>query len=44
MTVKVMIPVALRQFAAGNDTVELNGAKVGDVLRQLGHRERNRDL
>ncbi len=36
MTVKVMIPVALRQYAAGNDTVELNGAKVGDVLRQLG--------
>ena len=36
MTVKVMIPVALRQFAGGSDTVELSGQKVGDVLKQLG--------
>jgi len=36
MAVKVMIPVALRQFAGGSDTVEFSGQTVGEVLKQLG--------
>jgi adenylyltransferase/sulfurtransferase len=35
MSVKVLIPTALRQYADGKDTVELNGAKVGEVLKNL---------
>jgi len=34
--VKVMIPTALRQFADGQDTIELEGTRVGQVLRRLG--------
>jgi len=32
---KVLIPTPLRQFAAGNDSVEITGATVGDILDQL---------
>ena len=35
MAVKVLIPTALRQYAEGLDTVELDGAKVGEVLDNL---------
>ncbi|MEK7793517.1 MAG: ubiquitin-like small modifier protein 1, partial [Candidatus Hydrogenedentota bacterium] len=35
MSVKVLIPTALRQYAGGKDTVELNGVKVGEVLKNL---------
>lgn len=35
MKIKVMIPVALRQFADGKDTVQLNGNNVGQVLQHL---------
>lgn len=36
MSVKVLIPTALRQYADGQDTVELSGDKVAAVLDQLG--------
>ena len=36
MAVKVMIPTALRQLANGQDTLDLNGENVGQVLQQLG--------
>jgi adenylyltransferase/sulfurtransferase len=32
---KILIPTPLRQFADKQDSVELNGATVGDVLKQL---------
>ena len=32
---KVLIPTPLRQYADKNDTVELNGATVGEVLSSL---------
>ena len=32
---KVSIPTALRQFANGQDTVELTGRDIGEVLDQL---------
>lgn len=32
---KVLIPTPLRQYADKNDTVELNGATVGEVLTSL---------
>jgi adenylyltransferase/sulfurtransferase len=35
MTVKVIIPSALRQFANGNDTIDLEGEHVGRVLEAL---------
>jgi molybdopterin converting factor small subunit len=35
MPIKVMIPTALRQFADGQDTIDLEGADVGQVLGQL---------
>jgi len=35
MAVKVMIPTALRQYADGADTVELEGENVGQVLEKL---------
>jgi MoaD family protein len=35
MSVKVMIPTALRHYADGHDTVELEADRVGDVLRGL---------
>ena len=35
MTVKVIIPSALRQFADGKDTIELEGERVGIVLESL---------
>jgi len=35
MTVKVIIPSALRQFANGNDTIDLEGEHVGHVLEAL---------
>ncbi len=35
MAVKILIPTALRQYANSHDTVELEGAKVGDVLKNL---------
>lgn len=35
MTVKVIIPSALKQFADGNDTIELEGERVGPVLDAL---------
>jgi molybdopterin converting factor small subunit len=35
MSVKVMIPSALRQFAGGQDTIELDGPDVGSVLQKL---------
>ena len=36
MAIKVMIPTALRQFADGRDTIELEGSNVGQILEQLG--------
>jgi adenylyltransferase/sulfurtransferase len=36
MSVKVMIPRALRQYADGKDVLELAGDNVGQVLDQLG--------
>lgn len=36
MSIKVMIPTALRQFADDQDTVEFEGENVGQVLSQLG--------
>ena len=36
MSVKVMIPTALRQFADGKDTCEFAGDNVGQILKQLG--------
>ncbi len=38
MSVKVMIPRALRQFADGEDVIELAGNNVGEVLDQLSER------
>ncbi|MDP6154272.1 MAG: MoaD family protein [Phycisphaeraceae bacterium] len=38
MPLKVSIPTALRQFADGQNTVELAGENVGQVLHQLGDR------
>jgi len=35
MAVTVMIPTALRSYANGEDTVELPGSNVGEVLNQL---------
>ena len=35
MSIKVMIPTALRQFADDQDTVEVDGENVGQVLGQL---------
>ena len=35
MAVKVVLPTALRQFADNNDTIELDGDQVGEVLSQL---------
>ena len=32
---KILIPTPLRQFAGKQDSVELSGATVGDVLKQL---------
>lgn len=32
---KVLIPTALRQFAGKNDSVEVSGATVGDVMNAL---------
>ena len=32
---KVLIPTPLRQYAGKNDTVDLAGATVGEVLRAL---------
>ena len=32
---KVLIPTALRQFAGKNDSVEVSGATVGDVMSAL---------
>lgn len=39
MSVKVMIPTALRQYANGQDTIEMEGDNVGRVLCSLieGH-------
>ncbi len=35
MGVKVLLPTALRQYANGQDTIELAGAKVGEVMDHL---------
>jgi adenylyltransferase/sulfurtransferase len=35
MPVKVLIPIALRQFAQDRDTIELDGDNVGHVLESL---------
>lgn len=35
MPVKVMIPTALRQFANGNDTIDLEGVDVGQIMGRL---------
>lgn len=35
MGVKVLIPTALRQYAGGQNTIELEGARVGEVLSNL---------
>ena len=35
MPVKVILPSALRQFTEGQDTVELEGGSVGQVLQAL---------
>jgi molybdopterin converting factor small subunit len=32
---KILIPTPLRQFANGQDAVEINGATVGEILDQL---------
>ncbi|MBL8214921.1 MAG: MoaD/ThiS family protein [Bryobacterales bacterium] len=32
---KILIPTPLRQFAGGNDAVEVSGATVGEILDQL---------
>jgi molybdopterin converting factor small subunit len=32
---KILIPTPLRQFAGGNDTVEVTGATVGEALGSL---------
>ncbi|MAE64538.1 MAG: molybdopterin synthase sulfur carrier subunit [Phycisphaeraceae bacterium] len=36
MPVKVKIPTALRQYAGGQDTIDLDGDDVGQVLAKLG--------
>lgn len=36
MSITVMIPTALRSYAEGKDTIELEGEKVSEVLSQLG--------
>lgn len=38
MAVKVSIPTALRQFADGHDTLDLDGGTVADVMSQLADR------
>ncbi len=35
MAVKVIIPTALRQYTAGQSTVTVEGATVGEALQQL---------
>ena len=35
MGIKVLLPTALRQYANGQDTIELAGTKVGEVIDQL---------
>ncbi len=35
MAVKVLIPTALRQYANGQNTIDIEGAKVGDVMDNL---------
>lgn len=35
MSVKVLIPIALRQFAQDRDTIEIDGDDVGHVLESL---------
>ena len=35
MAVKVIIPTALRQYTAGQSTVAVEGATVGEALQQL---------
>ncbi len=32
---KILIPTPLRQYAGGNDTVEVTGATVGEALQSL---------
>lgn len=32
---KILIPTPLRQFAGGNDAVDVSGATVGEILDQL---------
>lgn len=32
---KILIPTPLRQYAGGNDTVEVSGATVGEALQAL---------
>lgn len=32
---KILIPTPLRQYAGGNDTVEVSGATVGEALQSL---------
>jgi MoaD family protein len=41
MGVKVLIPTALRLYADSQDTVELDGARVGDVLNNLAEKYPN---
>ena len=36
MSVKVMIPTALRQFADNQDTMDMQAANVAEVFSQLG--------
>ncbi len=38
MPIKVMIPTALRMYAQGQDTVELQGGSVLEVMRMMGDR------
>ena len=35
MGIKVLLPTALRQYANGQDGIELSGTKVGEVIEQL---------
>ncbi len=32
---RILIPTPLRQFTAGEDTVEISGPTVGEILREL---------
>ena len=35
MATRILIPTPLRPFTGGNDTVELEGATIGDLLKAL---------